>query len=144
MGSRLKLAILAQLGIEAKPGQQAGEGQQQPDGGGGTGPRISQHKADQQVAKERHAAAGAGIEAVVAGELVGGRVAGQLGGKERKAENGTQGKQGHLRHYPHRRPGGQQGQGQIAQPHQSDTQPHGQRHTQVALHQAGCRQLEQE
>ena len=35
IGGRLWLAILAQLGIEAKPGQQAGEGQQQPDGGGG-------------------------------------------------------------------------------------------------------------
>ena len=40
MGGRLNLAILAQLGIEANSSQQAGEGQQCPDGGGGAGARV--------------------------------------------------------------------------------------------------------
>lgn len=143
MGSRLNLAILAQLGIETKPRQQAGEGQQPPDGGGGAAARIPQHKADEQVAKERHAAPGAGIEAVVAAELLRGGVAGQLGGEEREAEDGAQGKQGHLRQHACRRPGCQQGQGQVAQAHHAYPQPHGERYSQAALHQAGGWELEQ-
>ena len=76
--------------VEADTSEQTNHRQQQPDDCGGAAARIPQHKTDEQVAKERHAASRTGIEAVVAAELLGRGVAWQLGGKEREAENGSE------------------------------------------------------
>ena len=64
-----------------------------------------QHKADEQVAKERHAAAGAGIEAVAAAELLRGAGGGSWAAQRAGSRGWSPGKQGHLRQHACRRPG---------------------------------------
>jgi hypothetical protein len=72
-----------------------------------------------------------------------GRVAGQLGGEEREAEDGAQESRATCVNTPAVGQGASRGRARIAQAHHAYPQPHGERYSQAALHQAGGWELEQ-